>query len=131
MLIICGPSGFTGAKINTNGYVSIPQYTWKIAVVVPPGSGAANNRITTTNRVIAIKVPNTNGISSNWQDYITSANQIQVDTGLTFFTALPADVAAALRAKVDGQTNPPPGHLQYFTHQWRGGDQCRHYRHQF
>ncbi|HEX4349618.1 MAG TPA: DNA/RNA non-specific endonuclease, partial [Verrucomicrobiae bacterium] len=41
MLIICGPSGFTGAKINTNGYVSIPQYTWKIAVVVPPGSGAA------------------------------------------------------------------------------------------
>ena len=108
LLIICGPSGFTGAKINTNGYVSIPSYTWKIVVVVPPGAGTATNRITATNRVIAIKVPNTNGVSSTWQNFITSANQIQVDTGLTFFTALPPAVAAALRAKVDGQTNPPP-----------------------
>jgi DNA/RNA endonuclease G (NUC1) len=109
LLIICGPSGFTGARINTNGYVAIPSYTWKIAVVVAPGTEEfATNRITATNRVIAIKVPNTNGVSSVWQDFITSANQIQVDTGLTFFTGLPAEVAAALRGKVDGQTNPPP-----------------------
>lgn len=108
LLIICGPSGFTGAKVNTNGYVWIPQYTWKIVVVVPPGTNDAINRITATNRVIAIRVPNTNGVSSVWQNFITSANQIQVDTHLTFFTALPADVAAALRAKVDGQTNAPP-----------------------
>lgn len=108
VLIICGPSGFTGAKVNTNGYVWIPQYTWKIAVIVPPGEGTATNRITATNRVIAIKVPNTNGVSSTWQNFITSVNQIQVDTGLIFFTALPPAVAAALRAKVDGQTNPPP-----------------------
>src|SRR5258705_481852 len=60
------------------------------------------------NRVIAIKVPNTNGVSSVWQNFITSASQIQVDTGLTFFTALDPAIAAALRAKVDGQTNPPP-----------------------
>lgn len=108
LLITCGPSGFAGARLNTNGYVAIPDYTWKIVVVVPPGAGFATNRITTTNRVIAIKVPNTNGVSSVWQNFITSASQIQVDTGLTFFTDLPPEVAAALRAKVDGQTNPPP-----------------------
>lgn len=108
LLIISGPSGFNGAKINTNGYISIPQYVWKIAVVVPLGAGTATNRITATNRVIAIKVPNTNGVLSAWQNYITSANQIQVDTGLTFFTALSPTIAAALRAKVDGQTNLPP-----------------------
>ena len=108
LLIICGPSGFTGDKINTNGYVWIPQYTWKIVVVVPPGSDNATNRITATNRVIVIKVPNTDGVSTGWTNFITSANQIQVDTGFTFFSALPADVASALRAKVDGQTNPPP-----------------------
>jgi DNA/RNA endonuclease G (NUC1) len=113
LLIICGPSGFTGARINTNGYVAIPSYTWKIVVVVPPGDGSATNRITATNRVIAIKVPNTNGVSGVWQNFITSGNQIQVDTSLTFFTALPADVAAALRAKVDGQTNPPPTILAF------------------
>jgi endonuclease G len=108
LLIICGPSGFTGAKINTNGYVAIPQYTWKIAVVVPPGTNGVLSRVTTTNRVIAIKVPNTNGVSSSWSNYITSAAQIEVDTSLTFFTALSTNVAAALRNKVDGQTNPPP-----------------------
>ena len=108
LLIICGPSGFAGAKINTNGYVSIPSYTWKIVVVVPPGVGAATNRINATNRVIAIKVPNTNGVSSTWQNFITSAAQIEVDTGFTFFTARPTNVAAVLRNKVDGQTNPPP-----------------------
>ncbi len=82
--------------------MAIPSYTWKIVVVVPPGDGLATNRITATNRVIAIKVPNTNGVSSVWQNFVTSANQIELDTGLTFFTALPTDVAAALRAKVDG-----------------------------
>ena len=108
LLIICGPSGFSGARINTNGYVWIPQYTWKIVVVVPPGAGLATNRITTTNRVITIKVPNTDAATNNWQSYVTSANQIQVDTGFTFFTALPPSVAAVLRSKVDGQTNAPP-----------------------
>ena len=108
LLIICGPAGFDGSKINTNGYVAIPQYTWKIVVVVSPGAGLAVSRISVTNRVIAIKIPNTNGVSTAWQDFVTSASEIEVDTGLTFFTALPADVAGVLRSKVDGQTNPPP-----------------------
>jgi DNA/RNA endonuclease G (NUC1) len=108
LLIICGPSIFDGSKINTNGYVSIPQYIWKIVVVVPPGNGNALSRITATNRVIAVKIPNTNGVSTVWQNFICSANQIQADTGFNFFTTLPADVATTLRNKVDGQTNAPP-----------------------
>jgi hypothetical protein len=88
--------------------VVIPDYTWKIAVVVPPGAGTALSRITTATRVIALEIPNTNGVSATWQNYITSANQIQLDTGLAFFTALPANIASALLSKVDGQTNPPP-----------------------
>ena len=108
LLIQCGPSGFSGARINTNGPVSIPDYTWKIVVVVPPGSGLAASRITATNRVIAIKVPNTAAATNTWPAYVTSVNQIQVDTGFTFFTALSSSVATALRSKVDGQTNPPP-----------------------
>ena len=108
LLIQCGPSGFTGARINTNGYVAIPSHTWKIVVVLPPGSAPATNRITATNRVIALKIPNDSSATNPWPYYVTAANQIQVDTGLTFFTALPPDVSAALRAKVDGQTNPQP-----------------------
>lgn len=104
VLIIAGPGGFAGSTIASG--VSIPGFTWKIAVVVPLGAGTALSRITATTRVIAIKIPNTAGVRSNpWQQYVTSTTQLQTDTGYTFFTdpALAA-VAAALRAQVDGQT---------------------------
>ncbi|MEY2466385.1 MAG: endonuclease mitochondrial, partial [Verrucomicrobiota bacterium] len=106
LLLLCGGSGYGSARL-TNGPF-IPDYVWKIAVVVPPGAGTATNRITATNRVIAIKIPNNDTATNAWPFYVTSVNQIQVDTGLTFFTALPHDVASALRNKVEGQTNPPP-----------------------
>lgn len=108
LLIICGPSGFDGSRINTNGPVLIPAYTWKIVVVVPLGEGAALNRITDSTRVIVLKIPNTDDATNTWPCYVTSANQIQADTGFTFFTALPEELAATLKNKVDGQTNPPP-----------------------
>lgn len=106
VLIICGGSGYTGAFIPS-GKAAIPGYIWKTAVVVPPGTGSAISRIDASTRVISIKIPNIPGIRSiPWTQYLTSANQIQVDTGLTFFTALPAATAAVLRAKVDGAPTP-------------------------
>ena len=101
VLIITGPSGFSGATIASG--VAVAGFTWKIAVVVPAGAGTALSRITTTTRVIAIKIPNIAGVRSNpWQNYITTAAQIQADTGYTFFSELPDNVAAALRARADG-----------------------------
>ncbi len=103
LLIISGPSG-AGTSTLASG-VAIPGYTWKIVAVVPVGAGAALDRITAATRVIAIKIPNIAGVRSDpWQQYITSAAQIETDTGLTFFTALPAAVAATLRAKTDDQS---------------------------
>ncbi len=107
VLIICGPSGF-GTNRMPSGKAVIPDYVWKIAVFVPTNTGTALNRIAATNRVIALKIPNTFSVANHWQNFVTSAAQIEVDTGFTFFTALPSDVAAVLRNKVDGQTNPPP-----------------------
>jgi len=109
LLIICGPSGFNGSLIQPSQRVFLPAYTWKIVVVVPPPvGGSALSRIDAATRVIALKIPNSNGVSSTWQDYVTSVRQIEVDTGYTFFTALPSDVASALRDKVDGQSSPRP-----------------------
>ena len=106
LLITCGPSLYTGARIQPSGEASIPGYTWKIAVIVPPGSGTALSRINTATRVIALKVPNISGIYSvPWSTYVTSVNQLQTDTGYTFFSALPSSVATVLRAKVDGATS--------------------------
>lgn len=102
VLIIAGPSFFGGSRLPSNA-AAIPGYTWKIAVVVPPGTGTAAERINTSTRVIAIRVPNTSSVSSTWQTYLTSVSQLQQDTGFTFFTALPENVASVLRATVDGQ----------------------------
>src|SRR4029077_1013648 len=49
LLIICGPSGF-GTNRIPSGKAAIPAFTWKIAVVVPPGAGTALSRITTSTR---------------------------------------------------------------------------------
>jgi hypothetical protein len=67
------------------------------------------NHMTTASRVFAISVPNvTNGLSSAWQDYLTSPQQIEQDTGLTLFTALNPNLAGALRTKIDGVIPPAP-----------------------
>ena len=106
MLVVSGPGGFAGMTIASG--VAIPGFTWKIAVVVPNGPGPARDRVTAATRVIALKMPNVAGIRSTpWQSFLTSAAQIERDTGLTFFTDLPAAIAAALRAKIDGQPDTP------------------------
>ncbi|MEI8287934.1 MAG: DNA/RNA non-specific endonuclease [Verrucomicrobiota bacterium] len=107
LLITCGPNGFTGARINTNGPVYIPSYTWKIIVVVTNGTDMATKRITTATRVIAVNIPNIAGIYSDpWTNYLVSVNQLQTNTGFTFFTALPDYTARVLRAKIDGKPMP-------------------------
>ena len=108
LMIICGPGGFDGSLIQPSQRVLIPEYVWKVVVVIPPGPGTALSRITASTRVIAIKIPNNNSVGSAWQSYVTSPRQIEADTGFTFFTALPADVANALRDEVDGVTANSP-----------------------
>lgn len=102
LLIICGGSGF-GTNTIPSGKVYIPSNTWKIVVCVPTNSGTALSRISATNRVIAISIPNvTNGLSSDWHTYVTSPRKIEQATGFTFFTALPANIAAVFRDEVEG-----------------------------
>ena len=107
LLIVCGPSVFTTNRIPS-GKAAIPNYTWKIAVVVPLGSGSALSRITAATRVISVKIPNSNNVVSTWQTYVTNAGTIENDTGFSFFTALPPNIATVFRNVIDGQTPPAP-----------------------
>jgi endonuclease G len=80
LLIICGPSLFTSNKLN-NGHVTVPGYTWKIVVVLPPGTGPATNRISATNQVIAVRIPNADAVGNDsWQNYRTNVVAIENDT---------------------------------------------------
>lgn len=105
VLVICGPQGFGTNRTISTGQIPIASNVWKIIVAVPLGSGSTLNRITNSTRVIAVSIPNVQGVRSvPWQNYLTSVNQLQTNTGLTFFTALNSNLATVLRAKVDGST---------------------------
>lgn len=103
LLITCGPSGFSSRTIPS-GKAYIGSNVWKIIVVVPLGSGTALSRLNATNRVIAVSIPNvTNGLSSDWRQYVTTPKRIEQDTGFTFFTAVSPTIANIFRNEQDGQ----------------------------
>jgi endonuclease G len=105
LLIISGPASFDGSQIP-NGPVLIPSHTWKIIVVVPNGPGSALTRLNRDTRVIAVDIPNVQGIRNEpWPKYVVSVNKIEALTGFHFFTALAPDLAAVLKAKVDGHAS--------------------------
>lgn len=84
-------------------------------VAVPLGAGSPLDRITNSTRVIAVNIPNIQGVRSDpWQNYLPSVNQLQANSGFTFFTSLNSNLAAVLRAKIAGDpatgiTNFTPG----------------------
>ncbi|MFM8810053.1 MAG: DNA/RNA non-specific endonuclease, partial [Chthoniobacterales bacterium] len=106
VLLISGPSEFTGNRIGNS--MSVSGSVWKIAVVVPNATSAtpANQRITTSSRVIAILTPNVSSGLGSWQSYITSVEQIEEVTGFNFFTAVDPNVAIYLKNVVDTGTAP-------------------------
>jgi endonuclease G len=113
LYVVAGPTGqggrgSTGGVKETiaGGRVRVPAACWKVIVVVPAVAGASMDDLTnvgTATRVIAVIMPNDNaGIGRDWSKYRTSVAEVERQTGLHFFDRLPADVAEALRGKVDG-----------------------------
>jgi endonuclease G len=112
-LFIIAGHGFS--KLSEQGYktigpskIAVPDFGWKIVVVVPPGPGSALSRITETTRVIAVRMPNISTISrKDWREYRTSVQDIETVTKLSFFDALPKKIAAALKNRVDFDRSAP------------------------
>lgn len=112
--IIAGPygTGGTGAKgtfdsipINLKSgetlNMNVPAYTWKVVIVLDEGSDDLN-RINKNSTVIAINVPNQMGMgkTGDWEQYITTIDEIEALTGYDFFELLPDDIEDALEASV-------------------------------
>jgi endonuclease G len=103
LYITCG-HGFSSPTHGTIGrdQIAVPDFGWKVVLVVPPGPGNALSRINTSTRVIAVKMPNISTISKqDWQRFVLPPAEIEKDTGLRFFGNLPAAIADPLRQKVD------------------------------
>ena len=107
LYIISGGAGQLGTIAG--GKVRVPARTWKIIVVLPEGSNDLA-RITTATRVIAVNLPNVQGIRTvPWQNYLTTVDAIEALTGADFLSALDPSLQASIEARVDGAPAPTPG----------------------
>jgi hypothetical protein len=113
LYIVSGPLGVGGSGSNggtTNniagGHVTVPQFTWKVVLVIPIGESDVS-RVTAATRTIAILMPNTQGIRNNpWETYLTTVDHIEDLTGYDFFANVPDAIENAIEAGTNG-TNPP------------------------
>jgi endonuclease G len=99
-----GGSGSLGGITYTiaNGAITVPSRVWKAVVVLPIGSNDAL-RVSSSTRVIAIDVPNTQTASSQpWQNYRTTVDNIENATGLDLFSLVPTSVQESIESVVDG-----------------------------
>ena len=101
--IISGGYGIGGDGSNgpadyiANGNVQVPSHTWKVIMIIPDGDDDVN-RVTTSTQVIAVDMPNSQNISSDWTLYQTSVDQIEAATGYDFFDLVPNNIEDVIEA---------------------------------
>ena len=98
MYIISGGQGVSG--YIAGGNVAVPTYTWKVIMVLPNGSGDVS-RVTTSTRLIAVVMPNQNGISSNWRDFRVSVDYVESLTGYDFFSNVSDSIESVIESTID------------------------------
>ena len=98
-----GGTGSNGGITNTiaSGAITVPSNVWKAVVVLPIGSNDLT-RVSSSTRIIAIDVPNTQTASSQpWQTYRTTVDAIEAQTGLNLFNLISESTQSALESQVD------------------------------
>ena len=114
LYIISGPSGSCGtgtngskcsfqAATNSSKTIKVPASIWKVIVVLDnPGSGVSG--VTTSTRVIAVNIPNTQVVGNTpWQNYRTNVDTIEQQTGYNFLSEVPSAIQNVIEAQVDNQ----------------------------
>jgi len=110
--VVAGPAGVGGSGDNgpantiADGHVTVPAYTWKVALVLPAGDDDAS-RVSAATRTVAVIMPNDNNIDSDWHAYLTTVDAVEALTGYDFFVNVPDAIENSIEAGVDG--NNPPG----------------------
>ena len=85
-----------------NGHVAVPAQTWKVIIVLPVGSNDVS-RVTTSTRTIAVVMPNSGTIGTDWRAYRVSVDQVEAITGFDFFSNVSSGIQAVIEGRVDNQ----------------------------
>lgn len=100
LYIISGGQGLQ--YFIANGHVAVPAQTWKVIIVLPVGSNDVS-RVTTSTRTIAVVMPNSGTIGSDWRAYRVSVDQVEAITGFDFFSNVSSGIQAVIEGRVDNQ----------------------------
>jgi endonuclease G len=93
-------AGVYGNKERIKGKLVVPTNCWKVMIVLPPGGSALN--IDENSRVIAVDIPNDNGIKNTyWQKFRVPVREIEQKTGFNLFSDLPQELQDKLEGSVD------------------------------
>lgn len=100
--IITGPLGNIGTIAQ--GRIVVPQYTWKVVLILPNGSNDLQ-RVTRSTRAFGIVVPNFPPLNSNtpWRQFRVSVDAVENLTGYNFFSAIPINTQAIIERRHDVQ----------------------------
>ena len=93
-----GSNGY--AEYLAAGKIQVPSNTWKVIMIMPDGTDDLN-RVTTSTRVIAIDMPNSNSVNSDWTQYLTTVDDIEAATGYDFFDLVPDSIEDVIESNID------------------------------
>jgi endonuclease G len=92
-----GKDGFKKEIGKGRTDVTVPAKIWKVIMVLPEEKAEPFRRT----RTIAVIFPNDQKVDYDWPKYRCSVADVEKLTGLKFWPALPAELALALKEKVD------------------------------
>lgn len=103
VFIIAGASGSKGT-VKGEGKITIPTYTWKVAVAVPRNTGLQQIDDLSDLTVLAVVMPNDAGIRNvPWQSYEVTVDSVEALSGYNLLALLPDQIEIAVESK----TKPP------------------------
>ena len=113
LYIVAGGTGSGGIGSNGGvtttvaaGHVTVPAYTWKVALVLPKDAGDDISRVTCSTRTMAVIMPNIQGIRNDpWENFLTTVDAVETLTGYDFFSLLPEPIQRCVEAGTNGN-NP-------------------------
>ncbi len=97
--------GYGSIGTINGGKVTVPARTWKVAMVLTNGTNDVA-RVTTSTRLIAVDMTNTNTAiskSADWKTFRVSVDAVESKTGYNFFSAVSSTIQATIESKVDNQ----------------------------
>ena len=101
--VIAGGAGNKGT-IKNEGKIVIPEFMWKVALILPRDHGLADVHSYRDVEVVAVIMPNVPGIrNDNWENYKTTVDAVEALSGYDLLALLPDPIEIA----VESNTKPP------------------------